>query len=237
VVNFALAVVCAAIGLVALPIAFGSSSASSAASWTISVWFLAAAAVSIALLALLPRLSQALAKGVDRYARSATPSQTRLASQLAVLAIVLVIVQASLRRPLAFLIGGISGSAAYEAAIAATALTLVLALLVWLYQTGRPLLQTAMLRAIDSAFPTVQPALVSEPTRTVSVIAADATVRAPSREAATQRVESESEATLRAQPDPEATVLRGADADVTVITTAPQVDSDATLRAPRANGA
>jgi hypothetical protein len=228
VVNFALAVVCAAIGLVALPIVFGSL----ATTWSTPVWLLSAGLLSVALLALLPRLSSPLAKKIDAFARSATPSQTRLAAQLTVLSAILVTVQAILRRPLAFLVGGQSGSIAYEAAIAATALTLVLALLVWLYQTARPLLQTVTLQAIDTAFPTVAPAATSEPTRTVAPIAPptmraptvtydEPTVAAAHRETdpvATLLAGTDTEATRSAnrEADPEATLLRGGDPDATI---------------------
>jgi hypothetical protein len=232
VLNIVLAVVCAAIGLVALPFTFGTA----AMPWATPVWLAAAVLLAVCLLALLPRLSRPLATAITRQTSSVTPSQNRLVAQLIVLGVLLVVVQAILRRPVALLVsGGERTSASLEAAIAATALTLVLALLVWLYQTARPVVQSVTLRAIDAAIPTVEAAPVSEPTRTVSVIAsqpdAEPTVRPPSTDAEpTLRAPSTAdEATLRAPTLTDGPTLvtraRPPDADATVAR-----DPDATLR-------
>jgi hypothetical protein len=234
VVNVVLAMVCAAIGLVALPFTFGTA----AMPWATPVWLAAAVLIAACLLALLPRLSRPLATAITSQTSSVTPSQNRLVAQLIVLGVLLVVVQAILRRPLALLVsGGERTSASFEAAIAATALTLVLALLVWLYQTARPVVQSVTLRAIDAAIPTVEAAPLSEPARTVSVIGspleAEPTVRAPSTEAEpTVRVPStEAEPTVRVPSTADEATLR-APALIdgpTLITRARPPDADATI--------
>ena len=157
--------------------------------------------------------------------------------------------------PVALLLGGGDRSATpIEAGIAAAALAAVLALLVWMYQTARPMVQAATLRAIDAAIPTTGTALVAEPTRTsMSVVsgpvpsATDAmTVVAPlfpslQANGAHSGVAISDDATEIAAQDGEATVLSGNDADATqvsrqardqptVVTTRPD---DQTLRVQR----
>jgi hypothetical protein len=211
VLNLAVAVVCAALGLVALPFTFNSPLLSASA-WARPGWLLAAALISVALLTLVPRLAKPLGKHVERQAPGATPSQSRLVAQLLVLAIILVLVQAILRRPLALVLAQQQPSTTYEEAIAATGLTVILALLVWLYQSGRPLLQSITLRVIDAAIPTVEAAPVAEPTRTtISSIVTAPTLRAPS--------------------DADEPTIRASDAERTVITRRKAMDPDATLAA------
>jgi hypothetical protein len=220
-VSIAVAGVCAAIGIVALPLVFAQPLLA-AAPWSTPVWLAIAIFMSVYLLAIaLPRLSRPLAVELgSRVASTAagptvTPSQSLLVAQLVVLGALLVIVQAILRRPLALLLGGGErGSGSIEAAIAATVLALVLALLVWLYQSARPLMQSVTLRAIDAAIPTVAPAAQREPTRTVSVVSP-----VPEVDAATQRVSpvldeptlraptSADEPTLPARPTTDAATL------------------------------
>jgi hypothetical protein len=205
VIDLALAVVVAALGLIALPLVFGSA---------VVVWLVAAVVLAICLLVLIPRLSRPVAFAMQAHLSSSstvTPSQTRLVAQLLVVGIALLVVQAILRRPLSLVLGGQIGATTYEASIAATGLTLVLAIAVWLYQTARPVVQAATLRAINVAIPTVETAPLAEPTRTLSV--ADATVRAPV---------VDDQATVRAPlPQDEPTIR------------APLADPDATLRVER----
>jgi hypothetical protein len=249
--------VCAAIGIVALPLVFSQPLLADAPRSTL-VWLAIAVVLSVYLLAVAwPRLSRWLALELGRrFMTSAsgptvTPSQIRLVARLVVLGVLLVIVQAILRRPLALLLGGEPGSASFEAAIAATVLALILGLLVWLYQSARPLMQSYTLRAIDAAIPTVQPAPQHEPTRTVSIVGAapaanvstqrvspvldEPTLRAPSlADGPTLRAPSlADEPTLPVRPAPDAetpTLITGGrervDPDATLA-----VDPDATLRA------
>jgi hypothetical protein len=248
-VSLVVAGACAAIGIVALPLVFAQP-VLAAAPWSTPVWLAIAMLISIYLLAIvLPRLSRPLALELgSRVTTTAagptvTPSQTLLVAQLVVLGALLVIVQAILRRPLALLVGGGErGSGSIEAAIAATVLALVLALLVWLYEAARPLMQSVTLRAIDAAIPTVELAPEHEPTRTVSVIspvseAAGATQRvSPGVDEPTLRAPSSAdERTLQARPtaDAETPTLvtggrEGVDPDDTV-----GVDLDATVRTDR----
>ena len=211
-INLALAVVCAALGLIALPLVFSSA---------VLVWLVAAVVLAVCLILLIPRLSRPVAFALQAQLSSSsavTPSQTRLVAQLIVVGITLLVVQAILRRPLSLVLGGQIGANTYEASIAATGLTLVLAIAVWLYQTARPVVQAATLRAIDAAIPTVETAPLAEPTRTLGpdeatvrapVSPADATLRAPAvADEPTQRVPlSVDEATIRAPlADPDATL-------------------------------
>jgi hypothetical protein len=101
----------------------------------------------------------------------------------------------------------------FESAVAAIALTLVLALCVWLFQTGRPVVQALTLRAIDAAIPTIGMAAVKEPTLTLTTVDDQATVLAPLRpsdpdatiaaDAATTLLDADPKATLRvSRPSP-----------------------------------
>jgi hypothetical protein len=216
---------CAAIGIVALPLVF-SQPFLAAAPWSTLVWLAIAILLSVYLLAVAwPRLSRSLAVEFGRRVTTSTggptvtPSQIRLVARLVVLGATLVIVQAILRRPLALLLGGGErGSASFEAAIAATVLALILALLIWLYQSARPMIQAVTLRAIDAAIPTVEVAPEHEPTRTVSIVGATR----PASEADTPTLVTGG----RNRLDPEATVLAG-DVEATTLI----ADPDATLRA------
>jgi hypothetical protein len=198
IVTLTLAGSCAALGLVAMPLFFAGvgGSANPATPWEV-LWLVAAVAISIALLVLLPRLTRPLSVALWRQvgaagsplAPSVTPSQTLLLARLLLLGLGLVVTQAILRRPLALLIGGDRSAAPVEAAIAAFALAVILAMLVWMYRTGRPVVQTITLRAIDAAIPTLGAVAEAEPTRTV------APAGGPPRASA-----STGETTLRAQP-------------------------------------
>jgi hypothetical protein len=246
----AVALACAVVGLVALPLAF-----SSGPSWTTPVWLLVGIVISVYLLVLAPRLSRSLAKLIDDHVVSdATPSQTLMLARLFVLAVLLVVAQAILRRPIALLLGGGAiGAAPLEAGIAALVLAAVLALLVWLYQTGRPMVQSATRHLIDAAIPTVAPATPAAVMLTATVDP-QATVAAPldgqrsqSRRDAdpTQRTNpAESDLTRRTNPV-ESDVTRRTrpvesdltqrtnpvDADSTVRTSRVEPNADATLRA------
>jgi len=253
VVTVLLAALCAAIGIVALPMLFGSSPSQLA---TI-VWLVAAIVLSVLVIALALQLSPALASAILRClsADSITKSQALLLARLLMIGLALVATQSILRRPVALLLGGGDRSATpIEAGIAAAALAVVLVLLVWMYQTARPMVQAATLRAIDAAIPTTGTVLVAEPTRTsMSVVsgpvpsATDAmTIVAPlfpsvQANGVRSGVVISDDATEIATQDGEATVLSGSDADATqvsrqardqptVVTTRPD---DQTLRVQR----
>jgi hypothetical protein len=170
--------------------------------------------------------------------------------RLVLFGLALIAVQASLRRPLALLIGGAGSASSIEAGIAAAALAAVLGALVWSYESARPIVQRLTWRAIDAAIPTVTAPLAAEPTRTASVMNAgpipsatdaptvraipsdaDATLRAPDADATVAVASSDPDATLRAgQADPGATVLiPRPDVDPTLRVSPP--DPDATIRA------
>jgi hypothetical protein len=179
VVGIVIAGVCAVVGLVALPLVFG---AAPLRALTVAGWLVGAVLLSVVLVVLVPRLSAALSEslrpGIANYS-DVTPSQTRLVSRLLILGLMLVISQAILRRPLAMVISGEPSAASVEAGIAALVLAVVLALLVWLYQTARPVVQAVTLRAIDAAIPTVGEAPLAEPTRTMSVMTAPTAMGQP----------------------------------------------------------
>jgi hypothetical protein len=118
------------------------------------------------------RSSRPLARVIGRSfdASSITPSQTLLLARLVVVGLALILSQAILRWPVALVLGGDRTSLPIDAGIAAAALACVLVLLVWAYQTARPMVQAVTLRAIDAAIPTTGQALFAEPTRTSSVV-------------------------------------------------------------------
>lgn len=224
-INLALAVVCAALGLIALPLVFSSA---------VVVWLVAAVVVAICLLLLIPRLSRPVALGMQAQLASSsgvTPSQTRLAAQLLVVGITLLLVQAILRRPLSLVLGGQIGATTYEASVAATGLTLVLAIAVWLYETARPVVQAATLRAIDAAIPTVEAAPLAEPTRTLSP--ADATLRTPAAtfEPTLRAPSAAGDATIRRGAIEQPTLRSPAAEEATI--PAASADPDATVRVER----
>lgn len=227
VVTLVLVATCAAIGIVALPLVFGPTPSDVAT----LVWLLAAVLLSILVIVLTLQLSGPLAGALGRGlgSSSITPSQTRQLARLLLFGLALVITQAILRHPVALLLGGDASAVSVESAIAAAALAVVLVTLVWVYQTARPMVQAATLRAIDVAVPTTGAALVAEPTRTsVSVVSSgptpaptDAvTVVAPlfvtSRGAVAGQTD---EATVVAAPNSETTVIahRDTDADATIV--------------------
>src|SRR5262245_10338706 len=119
VVIVAIAGVCAVIGLIALPLGFGSAPLSAV---SLAGWLFGAVLISVVLLALVPRLTaflvESLSPRIGGYSE-VTPSQTRLVSRLLLLGLMLVITQAILRRPLALVISGEPSAASVEAGIAA----------------------------------------------------------------------------------------------------------------------
>jgi len=226
VIDLALAVVCAALGLIAVPLVFGGAALA---------WLVVAIALAVCVLVLVPRLSRPVAFALQAQLSSSsavTPSQTRLVAQLLVVGIALLVVQAMLRRPLSLVLGGQLGATTYEASIAATGLTLVLAIAVWLYQTARPVVQAATLRAIDAAIPTVEAAPLAEPTRTLSSSAP--TLAAPLAAGVTLTAVAPAEPTLLAPiPGDEQPTLRR---DERTSLRAPAADPDVTVRRERPPG-
>jgi hypothetical protein len=232
-VSLVVAGACAAIGIVALPLVFAQPLLADAA-WSTAVWLAIAILLSVCLLAFaFPRLSRALAVELGSRVSTTpagptvTPSQIRLVAQLVVLGALLVIVQAILRRPLALLLGGGErGSGTFEAAIAASVLALVLALLVWLYQSARPLVQSVTLRAIDAAIPTVAPAAQYEPTRTVTPILSTQPATPPD-EPTLRAASATDQATLRTAPAAEEPTLQtAASADAPTLPSRPTSEAD-----------
>ncbi len=242
--------VCAAVGVFGLPVLFAAPPAASV--WETPAWLVAAILVALIVLVELPRLAPPLSKALLGQATtlgsavgpSVTPSQTLLLARLALWGLALVITQAIVRRPVALLLGGQRDAPPVEAGVAAVALVLVLALLIWLYQTGRPVVQSMTLRAIDAAIPTVSPAVLSEPTRTILPITSppgiggEATTvvgRVEERTVASPGRGGSDEKTMVSAREAggDATVVTPSvvDADATVV--ARQVDADATLVSPR----
>jgi len=184
-------------GVVALPLIFGGPTGTGSGLTWLSVtgaglvWLGVALLITVGLLALVPSLSRLVAFGLERLSAalaspdapsSATYKSAELlvVARLLVLAGELLIVQAVLRRPIAIVLGGNRQVANVEAGIAAGALFLILPLLVWMYQTTRPMVQAATLRALDAAIPTIGTAVLTEPaTRGSHVVTPPSAVRGP----------------------------------------------------------
>jgi hypothetical protein len=216
VVTLALAGVCATTGIVALPLILGPTPGDVST----LVWLVLAVVLSVLVIVLTLQLSSPLAGELGRGlgSSSITPSQTRLLARLLLFGLALVTTQAILRRPIALILGGDASAVSIESGIAAAVLAVVLVTLVWVYQTARPMVQVATLRAIDAAVPTTGAALAAEPTRTsVSVVSSEpipaptdaVTVVAPLfLTDATIVTHREAEATVVAtRPEPEATIV------------------------------
>ncbi len=174
-------------GVVALPLIFGAQPAGLGPGL---VWLGVALAITVVLIALVPSLSRVVAAGLARLSAalaspdapsSATYNTAELlvVARLLVVAAELLIVQGVLRRPIAIVLGGDRQGATVEAGIAAGALFLILPLLVWTYQTTRPMVQAATLRVLDAAIPTTGTAVLTEPATRGSHVVTPPTVRRP----------------------------------------------------------
>jgi hypothetical protein len=183
------------IGVVALPLIFsGPAGTGSGPGWLGAgsglVWLGVGLLITVLLLALVPSLARVLAFGLERLSAAlASPdapssatfksAELQVVARLLVLAGELLVVQAVLRRPIAIVLGGDRQVANVEAGIAAGALFLILPLLVWTYQTTRPMVQAATLRALDAAIPTIGTAVLVEPATGGSHVVAPPSVRRP----------------------------------------------------------
>jgi len=232
---------CAVLGTVALPLVFGgggsNSTGTAAPAWQTPLWLAFATVTSVYLLVLLPRFSQLLASQLwERVAAAhgTTPSRTRLLARLFVFGVEIALIQAILRRPLAVLFGGERSAAPIEAAVAATAVALLLALLVWIYQTARPMVQALTLRAIDAAIPTVgTPPSGAEITLPTS-LTDEATLRSPLPRGADATLPSATDdhATLRSATAPDEATLRSPTSPDEATVRSPNTP-DETVRSPR----
>jgi hypothetical protein len=102
----------------------------------------------------LPVVLEPLEHALDKLAKN--QGETRLLARLLLVIVELILVQAILRKPTALVLA--SGQPnTVESGIAAGALTILLFLLVWTYQSGRGLLKAVTWSALD-AIPTVNPA-------------------------------------------------------------------------------
>jgi hypothetical protein len=245
VVTVVLLAICAAVGMVALPLVCGPTPGGV----TTLVWLVAAAILSVLAIVLTLQLSAPIASGLGRAlgASSITPSQTRLLARLSTFGLALVITQAILRRPVALIIGGDASAVSIESGIAAAALSGVLVTLVWVYQTARPMVQAATLRAIDAAVPTTGQALMAEPTRTSVSVVSGGPVPAPTdavtvvaplfvvpRGTGTPTLVAgqADDATVLANQNTDATVVTHRDAEATVVAKRPENDSTILAEGP-----
>jgi hypothetical protein len=207
----AVTLACATVGLIGLPILFGVSLATIA--WSTPLWLVTGVMLATTILVVLPRLAPGLSTALFQQTTAArasvgpsvTPSQTLLLSRLVLLSIGVVITQAIVRRPVALLLTAERSASPGEAAVAAVAVAVLLALLVWLYQTGRPIMQSLTLRAIDAAVPTMSAAPLAQPIRTLSPVTPL----------------SEDALALRGTGPPEATVLAGGLKELTIASPQP----------------
>jgi hypothetical protein len=205
-------------------------------------WLVAAIVASVLVVAVALRLSRPLAEliGEGLGATSITPSQTLQLARLVTIGLALIVAQVLLRWPLAQVLGRDGAALQVDAGIAAAALACVLVVLVWVYQTARPMVQAVTLRTIDAAIPTTGQPPLAEPTRTSASTlrepipaATDAvTVVAPLfappvTGEATVLSGHASDVTVRARDDADATALSTRDADATIRAGS---DSEATLR-------
>ncbi len=197
------------------------------------VWLLAAILVSVLVIVVALRLSRPLAERMGRslQASSITASQTLLLSRLVMIGLALIISQAMLRWPIALVLGGDRSWVPIDAGIAAVALACVLVLLVWMYQTARPMVQAVTLRAIDAAIPTTGEALVAEPTRTSASVVSEPR---PSRGGVGTDAVTVVAPLFARPPSDDATVVAGHAADATVVAERMTENPDATVVASRA---
>ena len=187
--NLSIAGLCAAIGVIGLPLVVGAATPGPVATL---VWLGLAFVASMAILVAVVPLSGSL--GTAMVGLGLTRSQSALLAGLLAIGLALIVVQATLRPPLALLFGS-----TFDATIAALALTLVLALLVWTYETAQPMLKQLTRRTLDAAIPTIA-ARADEPTTRVSRVAEPT--------APTARAEDASLTLPAAKPHDDATVRR-----------------------------
>ena len=251
--------VAALLGLVLLPTLLGPGLGIGQGLGSISeplavVWL----AVAIALVVWLLVIVEALSRLVDAHLASFLAARTRAAAQdtaamlpearlLSILVLVIgyiLLGEAILRRPLATVLSVFVEPSLVDAVVAAVALVLVLALLVWLYRTARPLVKDATWYVLDGILATsgsdrVQRFYEADETRAaVTAVAsevetsrlADATV---AKEEATVSDHGERSALTQvaSTADTEATRL-APDDDVEATRLAPSDDADATRLAP-----
>jgi len=150
------------LGLVALPTALGQTPVDAPVladrvRLPEAVWLAAALVVAVWLLAVAPALARALAGvlahlDVRRGALAAAPAAGAVGSpaRWLVAAGYVVLASATLRRPLVVVLGARLDPASVEAVFAASALTLLLLVLLWLHQSARPLVESAVWHALDA---------------------------------------------------------------------------------------
>jgi hypothetical protein len=171
------------LGSAALPLIFNGQPGAT------GIWLVVAILIAVCVLALMPALTRPVAASLSSLTelvvsptapgRTITPGQIRMLARLLVFIAEVLIAQAVLRKPLAAVLGGDRQSAPVEAAVAAGALTILLGLLTWTYQTARPMVQAAALRALDAAIPTVGSVVRVESPTTTSPAAVPPTARPP----------------------------------------------------------
>jgi hypothetical protein len=136
--------VACAVGLVGLPLAFGGPlEVGSLRAW---VWLALAAAIGAWLLVPAPVLIDALARVLARLPSQHVQVQPRSrpsaeAASLLLAAAYMVVLQAVARPAVVNVFGPSAEPFVVEAVLGATALLLLLALLAWLHQTARPLVE------------------------------------------------------------------------------------------------
>jgi hypothetical protein len=207
-----LAVAYAVLGIVVGPMVFSAATMPIAsAPWAAPVWLALALSLALGATILLSRLAEPLAVAVvprlvklgEYMGPSITPSEALLLARLGMALTQVLLAQAVLRRPLALVLVGDRSASSFEAGIAAAALAVVLAGLVWAYQTARPAVHAAVLRVLDSAVPTVG----STPLPVTS----------PSKGATTVPSVRQGVATVPAPPQGEATLPRSPGGDSTIV--------------------
>lgn len=153
-----------------------------AAPWLIGVWLAVAIVVSVAVVVAAPAVVHPLAGVLERIAStfaspgSSRPVMTRgetlVLARLLVSLVALTATQAVLRRPVALVLGGDRQVETIEAGVAAGALAMLLALLVWVYQASRPIVQAVTMQALDAGLPTLGSTPLAESTLRVSTAVA-----------------------------------------------------------------
>jgi hypothetical protein len=145
----------ALLGVVLLPRIFGSLPDSPRA----VVWLALSVVLCIALIVPTRTLATTLATGLLRLPGRARPSavaqraSTEIA-RLVVAATYLVLMQAILRHPLVVVFGAEAEPFLVEALVAVVALLILLALLGWIYQAAKPIIEDLAWNALDAAFAT-----------------------------------------------------------------------------------
>lgn len=160
---FAQMAVAGLLGLMAVPTLFGGTNDGRLGGPPLPIvaeaWLVAGIGLSIWLLALAPSLASAIAHELARLeTREAVVKGQRAAigavARLIVAVLDVAIIQGILRRPVVWVLGVAATPSTIDATFAASTLTLLILILIWLHQSARPLVESVAWQALDAIVPT-----------------------------------------------------------------------------------